>query len=135
MGKSKKKAARLCSTCGYRHTTPTGKNCVMEQNKSEDLPVDSSQHNEDDHSSDSEQEVAAALHNQQVREAEFHDEFSSRLDRLEKLFMKSLEKDNGDSKPDKKSSVAQESDFDSDDSLYSAESEERRQRRKVRKAR
>lgn len=134
MGKSKKKAARLCATCGYRHPTPTGKNCVMERR---DLPDNSGvRFVEDEPPSDTAQEGAAAIHDAQVREAEFRDEFNARLDRLENLFMKSLEKDNSSApaKLDKKSVISHDSELDSDDSVYSADTDDRRRRRKMKKA-
>lgn len=131
MGKHKKKSVRLCTTCGYRHSTPTGRNCEFVANNSKDLPaVAGVERNEDPPSSDDEQGAAAALHGQQFREAEFWDEFNARLDRLEGLVLKSFEKkDNDDESEKKATSVEGISDLDSDDSLYSADTEDRHHRK------
>lgn len=40
MGKHKKKPARLCLSCGFKPSTPTGRNCTFEVQKLEELPAE-----------------------------------------------------------------------------------------------
>lgn len=140
MGKSKKnKAARLCTACGFRHPTPTGRNCSVVKEKLDTLPGDlpENQHVDDDQSSDEDQGAAAAMHTQQLKEVEFRDELNARLDHLENIIMQSLKKDGQDvKKPDVHKPEIHDvaSGAESDFSGFSDDSEDRRHRRKARRA-
>lgn len=96
----RKKSLRLCSNCGYRHGTPTGKNCVLAGQRSvdfdKDLPADSARkelpagagapagRSRSDSSSSSDRDSSHRLDIMKK-------DFDSRLDKLESLFLKSLD--------------------------------------------
>lgn len=129
----KKKAVRLCSSCGYRHGTPTGRNCPLaESNNSGFVPgvrqisaangLDKplpEPHRSRSTSSDSSH--SAGVRRQQLDDMQ--KAFSTRMDKLENLFIKSLDR--------KKRDVdITDSEFTDLDSSSEDDSPDRRSRRK-----
>lgn len=82
---------RLCPICGYCHTTPTGKNCPVGALPQKENTWDFAQFPADSTHFSEVHGVApaASSHGQKLERME--KDFNSRLDKLESLFINSLE--------------------------------------------
>lgn len=122
MGKTKKKPARLCSACGYRHPTPTGKNCIFASPEQlDDLhhsdASDELSSSDDDRASNSGSRVVDDIPPEKGSgNKELETRINARLDRLETLVLKSL-----DNKP---KPPAKACNTDTDDSLFSEDTQD-----------
>lgn len=108
----KKKPARLCSSCGYRHPTPTGKNCmftnveVLEDNRHDEAS--------DEMSSSDDGGIKEKVPPAKDSKDAFEKKFNARLDRLENIMLQSLDK-----KP--KSNISA---YDTTDSSFSEDTQD-----------
>lgn len=127
----RKKTVRLCSGCGYRHSTPTGKNCPLYNRENMDFNKDLASSSAEKQLLDEQGARGAARQSDSSSSSDpdvgslatIKKDFDSRLDKLESLFIKSLDHKRHVSPSD---TSGQESSTDSDSSVISR----RRHRRK-----